>query len=56
MVKMDQMVTGLAALQMTPQSTMQHSVKIVDDSFYWSDKALNVSNLSFYKIAKPSLN
>ena len=43
MVKVDQMVTGLAALQMTPQSTMQNAMKVIDDSFHWNDKPFNVS-------------
>eukprot|EP00795_Rhopilema_esculentum_P017000 gene17000-8505_t len=38
--KLDQVVTGLAALHATPRVTMKHSSKVVDDSFYWSDKCL----------------
>lgn len=42
MAPLDKLVTGLEALQMTPQAKMQHPMKIVDDSFHWSDKAFNV--------------
>ena len=43
----DHLVTGLAALQVTPHATMNHVAKVVDEAFHWSDKALSVGIFMF---------
>ena len=44
---MDHVVTGLAALKIMPKN-MESVLKVVDDSFHWSDKAFNVSCIFVY--------
>eukprot|EP00794_Sanderia_malayensis_P011122 gene11122-12292_t len=39
--KVDSLATGIASLQAAVQNTMTESVRVVDESFHWSERALS---------------